>query len=229
MQVLSAHELSPQEYEQIAQVLAQDGIVCFPSGGAYRLATRILSEDAVIKFLQIKRRTQKAPVLIFLPHPKELHRLAEEIPPEARILMDTFWPGPLTLQLPIHPHLPQKIVRNLNQAKRVGFRIPEDPIAFQILQHFQEPLLISSANLATKKGSHSEASVRKNFGRWIDILISAGDLAPQGNSTVVDATTHPPQVTRQGKITEQQILQAYQDHVTPPSLQPSAVSILSST
>lgn len=215
MQILSARELSPQDFEQIANVLTEDGIVCFPSGGSYRLATRILSEAAVIKFLQIKRRTQKAPVLIFLSNKRELRRLTAPgtIPPEADALINTFWPGPLTLQFPINPDLPPKIVRNLNQTKGVGFRIPEDPIAFQILQVFQEPLLISSANIANKKGSHSEASIRKNFGQWIDVMISAGDLTPQGCSTVVDATTSPPLITRNGRIDEQQILQVCQNHI----------------
>ncbi len=211
MKILSHQDLatSTQLYQDIAEVLANDGIICFPSGGSYRLATRMLSEQAVVKFMQVKRRIRKAPVLIFVPHKNSLEQLVESIPAPAEALIQEFWPGPLTLKLSLHESLPRKLVRNLDKSGKVGIRIPEGEVAQNILQAFGEPLLISSANLANKGGSHSEAKIRKNFARWIDILVSAGDLSPQGCSTVVDATVSPLTIKRPGIIEEQQVFQVW--------------------
>lgn len=212
MQIIPAQDLldSTASIEQLVDVLAQDGIVCFPSGSSYRLATRLMSESAVIKFLQVKRRTKQAPALIFIPHRSVLQELVDTVPEHAHVLMENFWPGPLTIQMPLGSQLPRKITKNLNKSKKVGFRIPEDPIAQQLLQGLQEPLLISSANIANKKGAHSEAQIRKNFGRDVEILISAGDLKPQGCSTVVDLSTQTPLVERPGNIEENQIMRVFQ-------------------
>lgn len=211
MKTLSHQDLttSPQHYQDIADVLANDGIVCFPSGGSYRLATRLLSEKAVIQFMQVKRRTRKAPVLVFIPNRQALQNLVATVPSSAELLMQEFWPGPLTLKLSLDDSLPRKLVKNLDKSGIVGVRVPSGEIAQQILQAFGEPLLISSANIANKKGAHSEASIRKNFGRWIDIFVSAGDLSPQGCSTVVDATVNPIAVKRPGVIEEHQLAKAW--------------------
>lgn len=230
MQIIPAQDLqsSSSSIDQLVDTLANDGIVCFPSGSSYRLATRLQSESAVIKFLQVKRRTRKAPALIFVHDSSALRDLVDEIPEEAQILMETFWPGPLTIQMRLGSQLPKKIVRNLNKSKKVGFRIPEDPIAQQLLHGLQEPLLISSANIANKKGAHSEAQIRKNFGRDVQVLISAGDLSPQGCSTVVDISSQTPVVERPGNIEESHILQVYQsqfDTLSAANVSPVAAAI----
>lgn len=208
MHIFSQNELeqNPAIYQDIAEKLSDDGIICFPSGSSYRLATRMMSEQAVIHFLQIKRRTRKAPVLIFVPNQRVLSEIVTEVPEGARRLIEVFWPGPLTLQFELSKDLPRKVFKNLNGYGKVGIRIPQDPVALQIVQAFGGPLLISSANIARKKGAHSEAQIRKNFGRWIDILISQGDLKEEGASTVVDVTNNPPMIAREGLIEGEQAL-----------------------
>lgn len=227
MRIISSQDLenSPHLYQEIAEVLDNDGIVCFPSLSSYRLATKLLSQEAVIKFLQIKRRAKKGPTLILLPSHKMLQELVTEVSEPAQALIQKFWPGPLTLLFQLNPNLPQKILRNLNGDK-AGIRVPLHPMTQQILKHFQQPILISSANIWRKPGANSEAQIRKNFGRWIDILISAGDIPPHGRSTIVDVTVNPPIVTRTGLIESQDILETCNScHAIPSSITvPSAIT-----
>ena len=225
MLILSQKDLeqNPTIYQEIAEKLSEDGIVCFPSGSSYRLATRMMSEKAVIHFLQIKKRTRKAPVLIFVPDQKHLLDIVSEVPQGARRLMEVFWPGPLTLQFHLNEELPRKVYKNLSGYGKVGVRIPKEPIANKIVQTFGEPLLISSANIANKKGAHSEAQIRKNFGRWIDVLISQGDLRSEGSSTVMDVTSNPPKIKRKGLIDDKQALSVWNAEL-PNHLVPSPAS-----
>jgi L-threonylcarbamoyladenylate synthase len=215
MRVISVSELqqSPHLYDEIADTLRKNGTVCFPSRSTYRLATPFLSEEAVNNFLQIKRRTNKAPSLVMIPNAQKLKQITRQVSPEARSLIERFWPGPLTLLFEMGEQVPKKILKNLQSNGVIGVRIPEHPISRRIVEAFDAPLLISSANLARKHGETSEAQVRKNFGRWIDILISAGDLSGEGSSTIVDVTSSPPRVTRQGSIDEQQILSTWQPNL----------------
>jgi L-threonylcarbamoyladenylate synthase len=207
---LSELQQSPHLYEEIADILRKDGTVCFPTPSTYRIATPFLSEKAVISFLQMKRRTRKAPSLVMIPDTRQLKKLVSAVPQEAQHLIERFWPGDLTLIFEMGEDVPKKIRKNLQNNGRIGVRIPEDRVTKQIVQAFGSPLLVSSANLADKHGATSEAQVRKNFGRWVDILISAGDLPGNQVSTVVDATCQPLQIMRPGAIGEQQILAAWQ-------------------
>lgn len=215
MRIISVSELqqSPHLYDEIADTLRKDGTVCFPTHSTYRIATSFLSEKAVINFLQIKRRTNKAPSLVMIPAPQKLKPIVRQVTPEARALMDRFWPGPLTLLFEMSEDVPKKIQKNLQSNGLIGVRVPEHSVSRRIVEAFDGPLLISSANLARKHGETSEAQVRKNFGRWVDILISAGDLSGEGSSTIVDVTNSPPRITRQGAIEEQQLVSLWQPSV----------------
>ncbi|MEM1010015.1 MAG: Sua5/YciO/YrdC/YwlC family protein, partial [Myxococcota bacterium] len=98
------------------------------------------------------------------------------------------------------PDLPKKLRKNLSHKNKVGIRVPHDPTLQRVLQTYNAPLLVSSANLTKKKGAHSEAQVRKNFGRFLDVLISAGDLPGERNSTVIDVASQAPALIREGSL-----------------------------
>ena len=74
-----------------------------------------------------------------------------------------------------------------------------------LVKEFGKPLVVSSANLSRKHGAQSVAQVRKNFGRTVELLIDAGDLAQGPSSTLVDLTNGSPNVVRAGSVTEDAI------------------------
>ena len=196
-------------YTESAQVLQQSGLVCFPCHGTYRLAASLEDVDAVTHLNQSKRRVGKSPALVFVSNEEMLKRVAADVSPVAKRLMEAFWPGPLTLLFDANPDLPTKVVKQLVRANgQIGVRVPDDPIALAIVESFGGPLLISSANKEKKAGHGSPAQVRKNFVHKVDLFIEAGDLAPQTPSTVVAIDGATVQVTRQGAISEDQILRA---------------------
>jgi tRNA threonylcarbamoyl adenosine modification protein (Sua5/YciO/YrdC/YwlC family) len=159
--------------------------------------------------IQAKRRVKNAPSLVLVPDAKWVEEIAWKVSSDAKTLMETFWPGPLTLLLLAHQELPTKVKKALTGAKGwFGVRLPDDEVSRNILQVFTKPILVSSANLAKKHGSNSVAQIKKNFGRTVDIMIDAGDLPSPQNSTLVDMTTDASAVIRAGLISEAQIMQA---------------------
>ncbi len=188
-------------YDEAAEILERGGLVCFPCNGKYRLAADLRDYDAIIRLHQAKRRVGKAPALVFVSDQEMLADVAAEVPDGADRLMDSFWPGPLTILFEANPDLGRKIVKQLVRANgHVGVRVPDDPIALGIVRAFGGPLLISSANRENKPGAGSPAQVRKNFVHRIDLFVDAGDLQGEPPSTVVNLDGGDMRIAREGAI-----------------------------
>lgn len=184
-----------------------DGLVCFPCENSYRFGVSLLSVSSVLGLMQTKRRSKKGPALVMVTDPDMAALVAGPIPEAARKLMDAFWPGRVTLRLPLRKDLPGKVYKELAKPDgMVGLRHPGNLVAAQLVRAAGVPVLVSSANRAKKVGSTSVASIRQQFTRAIDLFIEAGDLPAGPPSTVVEFTTAGEiKITRPGEISEEEI------------------------
>lgn len=195
-----------EAYEKASQVLQQGGLVCFPCQGKYRLAADVYDQRAVLDLMQSKRRVGKAPALVFVSDPEMLETVAAEVNPSAKRLIDAYWPGHLTILFEANPELPRKVIKQLTRANgHIGVRIPDDPIALDMVKAFGGPLLISSANRENKAGNSSPAQVRKNFVHRVDLFLDAGDLTKQEPSTVVTVDGDSVKIIRAGSVSDESI------------------------
>jgi L-threonylcarbamoyladenylate synthase len=200
--------LDTSTYATLIEVLENNGIICFPAENNYRLGASALSHDAVSALIAAKRRSSHAPSLVFVSGLAMLKQIAEPLPMLGQELADQFWPGPLTLLVKPSEYFPAKVRKAISKATgMIGVRIPGHPIARGIVEAFGKPILVSSANLAKKKGASSPAQVRKNFGRQVEAMIDLGDLPSGSPSTLVDLSGESIQIKRQGAISEDQIRQ----------------------
>lgn len=202
-------QADPQLYKQIGEALANGDLVCIPTPSGYKLAVDLGSPSAVTAMIHAKRRVKNAPSLVLIPDRSWAAKVASFVSPDAHKLMDNFWPGPVTLLFKAGDDLHPKVRKPLTKAKGwLGVRVPEDDVSSRVIAAFGGPVLVSSANLAKKKGAHSMAQVKKNFGRTVNLLIDAGDLSPGENSTLVDVSNGTVSVVRSGAITEESIHEA---------------------
>ncbi|MDD5309258.1 MAG: L-threonylcarbamoyladenylate synthase [Deltaproteobacteria bacterium] len=202
-------ETNPSLYQQAKKILDAGGLVCFPSASGYKLAADLSSHEAINRMLQAKRRVKNAPALVFVPDEKWVKEVAASVNDAARALMRRYWPGPVTLLFEPNEAIDPKVRKPLTKAKGwIGVRLPDDEVPSNVVKAFGRPLLVSSANLATKHGASSVAQVRKNFGRTVDLLIDAGDLAEKAKSTLVDVSNGGASVVRAGAVNEKDILAA---------------------
>jgi L-threonylcarbamoyladenylate synthase len=188
--------------DEVAKVLAEGGLACFPMRGSYRLAADARSEQAVNKLIQSKRRARNHPSLVLIAS----FALAGSVVAgtawrNTRRLADRLWPGPLTMVLPASDSLPVRVRKVLTKATGlVGVQVPDDPLARAIVSRFGGPVLLSSANLEQKPGASSAAAVQQRLGRAIDIWIDAGDIQPGPPSTIVEVTDTSWTVIREGAV-----------------------------
>ncbi len=182
-------------------ILRQEGVVCLPCNGSYRLFADVTSQAAVMRLIQSKRRVKKAPSLVFVDEVERLHQVVDEVPELASALMKELWPSPLTIRFKASKSLPRKVVKELTKATgSVGVRVPQSPLSRKVAKTFGGPLLVSSANRGRKGGERSPAQVRQNFLGRIDFFLDAGDLDEVPSSTVVDIKGDKVKIVRQGLV-----------------------------
>ncbi len=212
-------QVTLQEFEQdgglrqeAGRILREgEGLVCFPCEGTYRFGVNLLSEEGVLQLLQTKRRSGHRPALVMVRDRQMVEQVATEVPQLADQLMRALWPGHLTLRLPLSKDLPRKVYRDLSRSQgKVGVRVPQSPVARQLVQLAGVPLLVSSANQFKKHGAESLAKIRQQFARSIALFIEAGDLPTSPPSTILDFADGGFQIVRQGSVDEQTIRAALQ-------------------
>jgi len=201
MNVIPVSEAS-QRVSEIANVLADGGLACFPVRGAYRIAADVSSEATITRLMQSKRRARNHPTLVLVGDLATARSVvAGTTWSTTQRLAERLWPGPLTLVLPPSDELPTKVKKLLTRASgKLGVRVPDDPIASAVVRAFGKPMLLSSANVEQKPGASSAATVRQRFLNAVDVWVDAGDLKPSPPSTVVEVTDSAWKVLRDGAI-----------------------------
>ena len=98
-QMLSAQR--PEDIAAAAGLLRSGKLVAIPTETVYGLGANGLDENAVLRIFEAKGRPQDNPLILHISEPKELESICHDIPAQAWLLAEHFWPGPLTMVLPV--------------------------------------------------------------------------------------------------------------------------------
>ncbi len=192
----------PKTIAGAGNIIQKGGIVIFPTQCLYGIAADALNEKAVEKVFDIKKRPQNNPILVLVPDQRFLEDLAESIPETARKLMETFWPGGLTLVCQAKPTVPKRLTAG---SGKLGIRIPSHPTAKALVDFLGFPITGTSANLSGKPGCDRINSLDPSILEKSDLILDAGILKGGIGSTIVDVTASPVHIIREGMISEKQI------------------------
>ena len=183
-------------------ILKTGGVIAFPTETFYGLAADATNEDAVEKIFHLKGRDFSNPVALIIGNDRQLQGLVEEIPDSSRILMQTFWPGPLTLVFKASPQIIPKLTAHTG---KIGIRISSHPVAACLAHRLDGPITATSANFSGTPEILSPQEVIRCLGDRVDLVIDGG-LSPGGKgSTILDVTLDPPVTLREGAIPTQRI------------------------
>jgi L-threonylcarbamoyladenylate synthase len=202
--VLRVGSLSRQAdlIRQAADILRRGGLVAFPTETVYGLGCRADDEQAVRRLFAAKGRPPTNPLLLHLPEAARAERYVSQIPPEARRLMEVFWPGPLTLLLPRSDQVLPIVTANLD---KVGLRLPSHPLAQEFLRQCEVPVVATSANLSGRPSPTTPEHVLADLEGRIDCLLEWREPPLGLESTVLDLASHPPRIVRLGFVTAEEI------------------------
>jgi L-threonylcarbamoyladenylate synthase len=177
--------------------LRRGDVIVFPTETLYGLGANALNGHAVEQVFQLKGRDPKNPIPVLVSDQNMLFSLITEIPTLARVLIDHFWPGPLTLVLPAREGIPAPL---LNAKGGVGVRISNQPIAMQLMQAFRLPLTATSANPSGKEPARTVSEAKQYFAGKINVFVDGGILTSKTGSTVVEVIEDTIRIIREGEI-----------------------------
>lgn len=190
----------PRLSQAVNRIVQDDGIVAVPTETYYGLGVNPFSERAVDRLLRLKGRSDGKPILVLIGQRGQLTTLVQDIGPAATLLMDTFWPGPLTILFTAHPSLPSNLTAG---TETVGVRWSScEPLV--ALLELIGPLTGTSANPAGGAPAQTASQVQEALGQGIDLIIDAGSTTGGPASTVVDARGAV-RVVREGAVTRQML------------------------
>ena len=177
-------------------------IVAIPTETVYGLAADARSESAVNKIFKAKRRPLDNPLIVHIGDIAQVDDLATDVSAEARLLMDHFWPGPLTIILPCAGVVSELVTAGL---KTIALRMPNHKAALKLLRNSGIPLAAPSANISGKPSPTRPEHVVNDLKNRIDGIIAGGVCEIGLESTVIDMTTSTPVILRPGSVTQEEI------------------------
>lgn len=201
---IDASNLDRTAIEQAARLLRQGEIVAFPTETVYGLGADALNVQAVQKIFLAKGRPTDNPLIVHIAGFRELKPLVEYIPPVAAVLMDKFWPGPLTMIFPKSKIVPDEITAGL---ATVAVRMPEHPVALALIQQAGVPVAAPSANVSGRPSPTSGQHVWQDLKGKVAMVLDAGETRVGVESTVVDLNQDPPMILRPGGLTREKLEQ----------------------
>lgn len=179
------------------QWLQAGELVAFPTETVYGLGADALNPAAVAKIFVAKGRPADHPLIVHLPSADWLDRYARNIPAQARLLAQHFWPGALTLILPRQAIVPDAVTGGQDT---VGLRVPAHPLAQALLQAFGGGVAAPSANRFGRISPTTAAHVQAELGEQVSCILDGGACQVGLESTIIDLSGERPHLLRPGGI-----------------------------
>lgn len=189
-----------------AKVLADGGLVAFPTETVYGLGADASNAEAVARLRSVKGRSPETAFTVHIGRPGEVHDFVPRLNGLAGRLIRKAWPGPLTIILDVEEPSAAPIWERLGESggaavyyeRTVGIRCPDDRVAEALLQATTGPVVATSANLAGRRPPETAEDVLRDLDGRIDVVLDGGKAKYARPSTIVKVQGRAAQVIRDG-------------------------------
>lgn len=190
-------------YSQAVDIIKRGGVVAFPTETVYGLGADATNAEAVSRIYEAKGRPADNPLIVHIDSKETAGKYADNVSLKSQQLMDVFWPGALTLIVKSKPNIfASNVTAGLDT---VGLRVPNHPVALNLLQRAGVPIAAPSANTSGKPSPTLAEHVYHDMEKSIPLILDGGPTRIGIESTVIDMTNEPPVILRPGNVTKEQI------------------------
>ncbi|MCA9524117.1 MAG: threonylcarbamoyl-AMP synthase [Myxococcales bacterium] len=180
--------------EYAVETLKNQGVIIYPTETVYGIGADGLNQALHRRIGQLKGRPSDKPYLLLVDSVQDAESLVGPMPEIAYQLAEQFWPGPLTMILPL-----------VGKPRTLGLRVSSHPVVRQLLRSFGRPLISTSANLTGDPPPREISEVARKLRDQVDWVIDAGPTPGDRPSTIVDVSGIVPTVRRDGPITRTEL------------------------
>ncbi|WP_018923183.1 L-threonylcarbamoyladenylate synthase [Salsuginibacillus kocurii] len=178
--------------------ISEGQVIAFPTETVYGLGANAWDNQALARIFAAKGRPDDNPLILHIDEVEKLTSITSNIPLLAEKLISAYWPGPLTLVLPKAKEVSERVTGGLHT---VAVRLPDHPVAREIIRQADVPVAAPSANRSGKPSPTTARHVYEDLNGRIDGIVDGGPTGYGLESTVVDATGEIPVILRPGGIT----------------------------
>ncbi len=190
---------------EAASLLRKGGVIVYPTETFYGLGADPMSPEAVGRIYAIKRRKPDKPLPLIAASTADVRRWVAEFSETAEKLAAAFWPGPLTMLLPAGIHLPPGLHASTG---RIAVRVSSHPVARGLSAAAGGLIISTSANLSDGPACRTAGEIPDELLAQTDGLIDAGVLPGNLPSTIIDVSSRPLGMIREGQIPMERIERA---------------------
>ncbi|MGD0795982.1 MAG: L-threonylcarbamoyladenylate synthase [Dehalococcoidales bacterium] len=193
--------------ERAAKLINKGEVIVCPTDTGYAFSVNALDTRAVASVFGLKGRAFSNPIHIAVSSIEEAENYAY-VTGAARYLAAHYLPGALTLVLKKKENLPSLLVAGLDT---VGIRIPDNQVMLRLVAKVGKPLTTTSANISGKPTPYAVGEITAQFGdslQKVALILDQGPLSGRDLSTIVDLSSSPPQLIRQGRVSWLEIREA---------------------
>ena len=180
-----------------AKIVSEGGVIAFRTDTFYGLGADPFNAAAVARIRELKGREENKPILLLLSDANVADRFIADRSKVFEEVARKFWPGPLTIVGAAVSNLPPEITADTGT---VGVRVPADDDVRQLVRACGGALTATSANPSGREPARFAEEVSEYFGDRIDLVVDGGEVTATEPSTVLDVTTSPPRIVREGAI-----------------------------
>lgn len=192
-----------QVLRHAVEALASGGIVAYPTETFYGLGVKFDLKDSLKNLYEIKQRPKDKAMPLIIGNKELLPLIAASVNNIASLLIDRFWPGPLTLILSATENLSEYITAGTH---KIAVRIPGESFALHLAKFANFPITATSANPSGIPPARDAETVIRYFGDRIDLIIDSGPTSGELPSTIVDATEQGIKILRDGMIKKELLI-----------------------
>lgn len=193
-----------QQLSEAGQILANGGIVAFPTETVYGLGADARNTHAVASVFTAKGRPSDNPLIVHISHMDQLNGLVSEVRELEQTLIEHFWPGPLTLVMPVRADTVSPLVTA--GLHTVAVRMPDHPVALALISASRCPLAAPSANRSGRPSPTTASHVIEDLSAVIDGVVDGGSAGIGVESTVIQVQAdNTIMILRPGGVTEEQL------------------------
>ena len=187
-----------------AELIQKGELVGIPTETVYGLGANGLDELAVARIYEAKGRPKDNPFILHIAEAKQMENICHDIPDTAWRLAERFWPGPLTMVLPVRKCVPKRTTAGLDT---VAVRCPKTEATRTLIRLAGVPIAAPSANLSGKPSTTTAQHVLHDMDGRIAAVIDGGPCEVGVESTIVDLTGEVPRMLRPGGVTPEELVE----------------------
>lgn len=194
-----------ENLEDIARRVRDGAIIVYPTDTVYGVGASLERPEQIRRIFKIKGRTLRKPMALLVSRRELVEEYVTDVTGEAKRLMEEFWPGPMTLVLPVKNDSVPEVVNGGGDS--IGVRLPAHTDAIRILDACGGVLATTSANTSQDEDAITFGMARSYFEGKVEIMIDGGSSPIGIPSSVVSCTEDSVSVLREGGIPEERILE----------------------